>query len=162
LSRTQGRRSGARRQHSASPRPCGQRSLNADRSLNLDHQASRNFGVNTVIEQGLRHHADGALDGPKSPQAGAGPGEQIAALLLPPPVGLCLFGMTVTDGFTLHRRGLALFAVTAELLAAPVIRISGFWQMPKLHCRAAIGLLPRISNPISDRRTCPGLPWVAR
>jgi hypothetical protein len=111
---------------SAPPRLSGENSLQPNRHLYVDHQASRSLAVNGVGQDRPHELSDSPLDGPKASQTRAGPGEEFATLLRPPPLGVRLLGMAMADGFALHRRRFALLAITPKLLASPVIGVSCF------------------------------------
>lgn len=107
---------------------CGdprQQLLQADRDLYVDDEPSRDFAVDLAGQQRVRQLTDGALDGVERLEAHTGPGEELPPLLLPPPLAVCLLGVLMANRFGLHRRSLALLAIAEEVLAAPVIGVTG-------------------------------------
>jgi hypothetical protein len=106
--------------------------------LDLDDQPARDFAVNASLEQRLRYHRDGALDRPEASQTRARTRQQLAPLLLPPPLGIRLLSVTITNGLALHGRGLALLAMAPPALAAPVV---GVPRLQRASCNRPTGLI---------------------
>jgi hypothetical protein len=112
----------------------GERLLQAESNLYVNHQPAGGLPVNLVGENRPRHLADRALDGPEAPETYAGPREQLATLLLTPALGVQLPGVAVADGFAFHGRSFALLSVLAEPLAAPIVGVAGLRHEVDIRC----------------------------
>ncbi len=97
--------------------------------MQVEDQPPGGLRVNRPGDDRLGQLADGALDGVRGFEADARPGVELPPLLLASPLGVQLRGMAVADGFALHGRSLALLAVAAKMLAAPVISVTGFRRL---------------------------------
>jgi len=117
---------------SVPPRLCGESLPQTDRCvLQLDGDPAGGFRVNAVVDERLRYDADRTLDAVEVVELAGQP--QRAQGFLAPSRRRRLLRVLVADVSVLERRGFALMAVAAELLAAAIIGVAHFGYSPVHH-----------------------------